>query len=100
APSTLLSGIEADLDRLRDTGTSVLIALSGKEPLGAEVERDRLRERAERWPNVEFVTLPGSDHTLRPLVAQRATADLPVDQVQRLGDARAVPAAPGRPDSR
>ncbi|HEY2716702.1 MAG TPA: hypothetical protein VGI73_10840 [Solirubrobacterales bacterium] len=91
APSTLLAGIEGDLDRLRDAGTSVLIALSGEEPLGAEVERDRLRERSERWPNVEFVTLPGSDHTLRPLVAQKATAELLADEVQRLRGAGAKP---------
>jgi alpha-beta hydrolase superfamily lysophospholipase len=91
AESSLLGGIEADLDTLRDRGTPVLIAFSGEEPLGIEVERDRLAGRGARWPNVEFASLPGTDHTLRPLAAQRAVSGLLDRQLERV-----VPTAEAR----
>jgi hypothetical protein len=31
--------------------------------------------RLEQWPNVELESLPGRDHTLRPINAQRAGHD-------------------------
>jgi pimeloyl-ACP methyl ester carboxylesterase len=68
----LLGGIEADLDRLSADGKPTLLAFAAKEPLGEEVEADGLDRRGSRWPAVDFATLPGSDHTLRPPVAQRA----------------------------
>ena len=69
-------GIEDDLDLLRERGTRVLLAFSGEEPLGEELEREGVRERLGRWPNVEWASLPGTDHTLRPPAAQRAVSEL------------------------
>jgi alpha-beta hydrolase superfamily lysophospholipase len=83
----LRAGIEADFDLLRDRGTRVLVAFSGDEPLGEEVEREHLAERASRWPNVEFATLPGFDHTLRPLSSQRAAAELLDQELARFVEA-------------
>ncbi|MBS1843323.1 MAG: alpha/beta hydrolase [Actinobacteria bacterium] len=80
----LKARIEGDLDVLRDRGVHLLLAFSDDEPLGEEVERDHLRERASRWPNVEFATLPGNDHTLRPLAAQRAAGELLDAELARL----------------
>jgi alpha-beta hydrolase superfamily lysophospholipase len=80
----LKAGIESDFDALRDRGTRILIAFSDDEPLGEEIERDRFEERADRWPNIEFAHLPGSDHTLRPLAAQRAARELLDAELARL----------------
>lgn len=74
--AALATAIEADLDVLREAGTPVTIAFSGAEPLAAELAASGIRGRAESWPNVEFHTLPGDDHTLRPIAAQRAAAEL------------------------
>ncbi|MBS1888315.1 MAG: hypothetical protein JSU06_14115 [Actinobacteria bacterium] len=81
---SLRKEIEADLDLLRDRGTRVLLALSDDEPLGEEIARDHLAERAATWPNVHFASLPGNDHTLRPFSAQRAAADLLDAELTRL----------------
>jgi alpha-beta hydrolase superfamily lysophospholipase len=78
----LVAGIEADLDRLGADGKRVLLAFSAKEPLGEEVEADGL-ERRHR-PGIDFATLPGSDHTLRPPVAQRAFHELVDAELSRL----------------
>lgn len=63
--------IERALDTLRASDTQVVLALSEREPeqLRLTVRRHRLRLR--RWPNVTHVALPGTDHTLRPITAQR-----------------------------
>jgi hypothetical protein len=84
----LSAAIASDLDRLAADGKQVLLAFSGKEPLGEEVEADGL-DRPPR-PGITFATLPGSDHTLRPPVAQRAFHEL-VDA--ELGRVRAAVAA-------
>jgi pimeloyl-ACP methyl ester carboxylesterase len=84
---TLARGIESDLDRLRERGTRVLLAFSGEEALGEELEREQFRDRLGRWPNVEWKTLPGTDHTLRPPAAQRAVAELLDSEIERLAPA-------------
>ncbi len=60
------------LDSLRDHGTRVVLAFSGLEPVYDELAADGILDQLGRWPNVVLEELPGSDHTLRPLVAQRA----------------------------
>ncbi|MBS1860914.1 MAG: hypothetical protein JSS68_04290 [Actinobacteria bacterium] len=80
----LRAQVEADLDALRDRGVHVVIALSDDEPLGEEIQRGRFPERAARWPNTKFTALPGNDHTLRPLSAQRAATELLDRELARL----------------
>jgi pimeloyl-ACP methyl ester carboxylesterase len=69
------SAIATDLDRL-PPGRRVLMAFSAGEPLAEELRAHGIIDRLDEWPGVEVVTLPGSDHTLRSVVAQRAVADL------------------------
>ncbi|MGH2940681.1 MAG: hypothetical protein ACRDPE_21475 [Solirubrobacterales bacterium] len=85
----LTAGIEADLDRLGADGKHVLLAFSAKEPLGGEVEADGLDRR--KRPGIDFATLPGSDHTLRPPVAQRAFHELLDAELSRLRDGVSTP---------
>jgi alpha-beta hydrolase superfamily lysophospholipase len=66
----------AVLDRLRDRGTTVVLAFSHDEGLHDELRRDGLLARLPEWPNVREATLPGRDHTLRPIVAQNAVHEL------------------------
>jgi len=70
--SPVETNIERGLDRLRDAGTKLALAFSGDEALHIELVEDGVVAGLERWPNVELASLPGSDHTLRPIVAQRA----------------------------
>lgn len=68
------SGVDAlgcAFDRLRDTHKDVLFLFSGDEPLLEELEHDGYVDQLDRWPNIELQSLPGADHTLRPLAAQR-----------------------------
>jgi pimeloyl-ACP methyl ester carboxylesterase len=58
-------------DTLRDAGKPLLFLFSGDEPLHEELVRDGYVADASRWPNIRFEALPGADHTLRPLTAQR-----------------------------
>lgn len=58
-------------DSLRDAGKPLLFLFSGDEPLHEELVRDGYVAHASRWPNVRFEALPGADHTLRPIAAQR-----------------------------
>ena len=67
---------EAILDRLNAAGTTVVMAFSVDEPLYAELERDGFVARSGRWPTLHLDRLPGRDHTLRPIVAQRAAQAL------------------------
>jgi hypothetical protein len=64
------------LDRLRDTGTRLVLAFSGDEGLHAELEAYGVLARLEQWPTVELALLPGRDHTLRPMIVQRAVHEL------------------------
>jgi alpha-beta hydrolase superfamily lysophospholipase len=68
--------IVARLDALRDLGTRVVIAFSGEEPVRDELEAAGLVARLGRWPNVSLTSLPGDDHTLRPMAAQEAALAL------------------------
>jgi pimeloyl-ACP methyl ester carboxylesterase len=68
--------IESDLDRIRDLGPRLVLAFSGEEPMHTELAAEGVLEHLERWPNLELCELPGADHTLRPLAAQTATAEL------------------------
>jgi alpha-beta hydrolase superfamily lysophospholipase len=70
--SPVETNIERGLDRLRDAGTTLALAFSGDEALHIELLEDGVLARLGRWPNVELASLPGRDHTLRPIVAQRA----------------------------
>ena len=81
------------LDRLRDGGTRVVMAFSGDEPLHAELAREGVLARLPRWPNVTLESLPGHDHTLRPIVAQQAVHDL-LDRELERELARAAPRPP------
>lgn len=69
------SPIAMDLDRL-PPATRVAMAFSGGEPLREELAARGILHQLDRWPQVELVELPGSDHTLRSVEAQRAVADL------------------------
>jgi len=71
-------------DSLRDARKSLVFLFSGDEPLREELERDGYVARSERWPNIEFDSLPGRDHTLRPASAQRRAHELLDAAVERL----------------
>jgi len=49
-----------------------VLAFSGDEPLHDELTEAGLLARMGALANVEVISLPGRDHTLRPLAAQRA----------------------------
>jgi alpha-beta hydrolase superfamily lysophospholipase len=66
----------AIIERLDARGTTVAIAFSNDEVLHDELARDGFLDRIETLPNVHLETLPGRDHTLRPVIAQRAVHDL------------------------
>lgn len=63
--------IERQLDRTRASGTRVVLALNEREPEQLRLGVPRHRVRLRRWPNIEHVPLPGTDHALRPIPAQR-----------------------------
>ncbi len=73
---TGVTSVADGLDRLRASGTPVLLGFSDQEPLVADLEADGTRSRLDRWPNVTWVDLPGQDHELRPIQAQRAGREL------------------------
>jgi hypothetical protein len=74
---------EAILDRLSAAGTTVVMAFSVDEPLYGELERDGFVARSGRWPTLHLDRLPGRDHTLRPIVAQRAAQTLLDRELER-----------------
>lgn len=80
APRTRHDGVSANfeelLSRLTENRTRVLMAFSGDEPVHAELQEEGFLARLTEWPNVEIQMLPGRDHTLRPLVAQRAVHEM------------------------
>jgi alpha-beta hydrolase superfamily lysophospholipase len=73
---TITQGIEDDLDRLRESGTRLVLAFSGEEPLSIELEALGLAARLGEWSNLESRSLPGNDHTLREASAQIAAREL------------------------
>lgn len=76
--------IEALLGQIHGIGSRIVIAFSANEPLRAELEAAGIIARRGAWPNVQFVDLPGSDHTVRPAAAQRAVHDLLDRELDRL----------------
>jgi hypothetical protein len=58
------------LDKLRDHGTEVLLALSEGEPLYDQFEREGRLARMDQWPNVTVERLPSHDHMVRALWIQ------------------------------
>jgi alpha-beta hydrolase superfamily lysophospholipase len=76
--------IELGLDRLDAAGTSVTLAFSAEEPLAGELESYGFLGELDRWPRVGVVSLPGSDHTLRPVGAQAAARELLDAELERL----------------
>ena len=71
------------LDRLSAAGTTVVMAFSDDEPLYDELERDGFLDRAHRWGTLRLERLPARDHTLRPIVAQRAAHALLDRELER-----------------
>ncbi len=69
------SAIDDDLGAL-PADRRVVMGFSGAEPLREELVALGVLDRLARWPTVEVVDLPGADHTLRSVVAQRAALDL------------------------
>jgi dienelactone hydrolase len=76
--------IERRLDAVRNLGTRLLIAFSGDEPVYDELRSDGILARMDRWPNVRIETIPGRDHTVRPIVAQQAVHDMFARALARL----------------
>jgi len=70
------AAVQTSIDRLRDIDTRLALAFSGDEALHAELAEAGILSRLEQWPNVELASLPGRDHTLRPINAQRAVHEL------------------------
>lgn len=68
--------IDEALERLRESDTRVVMAFSDDEALHAELSRLGVLARLPRWPNVVLERLPGRDHTLRHVTAQRAVHEL------------------------
>ena len=60
------------LDKLRDQGTEVLLALSEGEPLYDQFEREGRLARMDQWPNVTVERLSSHDHMVRALWIQAA----------------------------
>jgi alpha-beta hydrolase superfamily lysophospholipase len=79
---------EARLDALLANGTRVILAFADDEPVYDELKAEGLLDRLGRWPNVVLGHLPGRDHTLRPLVAQRAYHELLDRELDRLTESR------------
>jgi alpha-beta hydrolase superfamily lysophospholipase len=75
--------IDVDLDAMRDSGTRLTMAFSADEALHTELAAEGILAQLERWPNLELHELPGSDHTLRSVAAQRAAAELLDRELER-----------------
>jgi hypothetical protein len=63
--------LDQALDQLALAGKNVTFAFSSNEPLWHELRREGRLDREQRRENVVFEELPGTDHVLRPLQAQR-----------------------------
>jgi dienelactone hydrolase len=97
APADASASTSAVLDRLDAAGTTVMMAFSIDEPLYLELERSNFLARAHGWPMLRIERLPGRDHTLRPMAAQRAANALLDRELGRELDRIATaPASPAR----
>jgi alpha-beta hydrolase superfamily lysophospholipase len=72
--------VEPLLDALRDRGQRGLLVLTGREPLREELAATGLFDRADRWPNLELLTIGTSSaagtHMFSPLWLQRQVHQL------------------------
>ena len=66
----------AEFERLRRLETKLTMAFSADEPLADELRSVGILSRLGEWPDIDIETLPGEDHTLRPISAQIAVASL------------------------
>jgi hypothetical protein len=64
------SEVSLALDKLRDQGTEVLMALSAGEPLYDQFEREGRIARMDQWPNVTLKRISSADHMVRALWVQ------------------------------
>ena len=80
------SGLEANLDQLRNSGVRAVLAFSDGEPLHTELNTKGILDRLERWPNLALESLPGDDHTLRSAAAQLAAHELIDHEVERTSE--------------
>ncbi len=80
-----VSPIVADLEKMDEQGTRLVLAFSGDEGLAAELAEEGILDRLGDWPSVETHELPGKDHTLRTVEAQRAAVALLGAEIERLG---------------
>ncbi len=97
APGSRSASSADILDRLRERDTTVVMAFSEEEPLHAELIAAGLFDQSERWPNLRPGSLPGRDHTLRPISVQQAAHELLDRELDRELE-RAVAATVGTHD--
>jgi pimeloyl-ACP methyl ester carboxylesterase len=75
-PEDWQARLEAELASLDERGTRVVLAFSKEQGLADELKRTGFVPKMEAMPNLTYTTLPGNDHTLRPIFAQRGLRDL------------------------
>ena len=88
--------LEADVDRVAATRTRVVLAFSGDEPLDLELRATGVAAKVAATDGFETRTLPGRDHTLRPLSAQRAVKELILAEIAAAAERVAGPEAAPR----
>lgn len=76
--------LERVFDATRANRARVVLAFAGDEPVTDELAEEGLRARMAEWPNIAFADLPGEDHTLRPIAAQRAFHRLLDEELEQL----------------
>ena len=84
APTNAFDTTAGRLDATRATGSRILLAFSGDEPVHDELIAEGIVADLARWPNVELASIPGRDHTARPIVAQRAVHALLDGELDRV----------------
>jgi len=92
APAEAEPDLTADLDLLEGQGTHLTVAFSEGEVLLGELEADGTIELLGKRPGVRLETLPGGDHTLRPVGAQAVAHELIAREI--LATQEAMPGTP------
>ena len=72
SPAGSIGTLKAALDRTSGLATRVVLAFSGDEVVHDELDQAGALAVLGRWPNVTVESLPGRDHTVRPIRAQAA----------------------------
>jgi len=62
--------------RLHASGKRIAMGFCSNEPVLAELRSSGILERFDEWPNIVLDELPGEDHALGPIDAQRGAAAL------------------------